>query len=71
MNTREQQIQEIAEVYAKLSSERKKQLVEIIAMIVKHPGFYEELVAAMQESEPSQFFEVAKELMEKWREKVA
>ena len=68
MNAQEQKL---VGIFAKLSSEQQAQLVVIIAMMVKYPEFGEELEAAMQESEPSQFFEVAKELMEKWREKVA
>ena len=71
MNAREQILEEIAAIFVKMSSERQKQFGGIISMIVKYPKFSEELQSAIQECESSRAFEVAQELVRKWREKVA
>lgn len=68
MNTQEQKI---VGAFAKLSREKKMLVLETIDMMVKYPKFSEELQSAVQACEPSQYLEVAQELVRKWREKVA
>lgn len=71
MNAREQNIKEIEKLFLKMSPQRQKEFAEIIHLMAEYRDFSDELKTIMEETEGSKWFEAAKELARKWREKCA